>query len=276
MAKSFKLKSGNKPSFKMMGSSPIKQTYGTGLFDATEGITQRTQDFTNLQIEKAKTERDLLLKRAPWSPEVKEKHKEQYESDEMEEFDTGEVDEMGKAIMGKRKVMKDLEEGWDYTAGANLTDPNISRYKSKEEIRQDKKDRKAASKGFESEEGEKYTKEEKYKDRMANLADKYQRARGTGAMGVSFDWKNMLLGGDIASGFKVEPKKDILARKIKKKAAKKTSRELKKTRKTQRRAFKDEQKAYKTYKKKQKKLDVEPKDFDHWKRTLGKKGGGQL
>jgi hypothetical protein len=231
MAKSFKLKSGNKPSFKMMGSSPIKQTV-TGLETPdADAILQRTQEYLDKKAEREEQQRLDRVKYAPWSEEVKEKHKEQYESDEMEEFDTGEVDEEGKAIIGTRKVMKDLEEGWDYTAGTELTDANISKYKSKEEIRQDKKDRKAASKGFGSEEGEKYTKEEKYKDKMYNLADKYQRARGTGGMGVSFDWKNMLLGGSIASGFKIEPKKDILARKIKKKAAKKTSRELKKTRK---------------------------------------------
>jgi hypothetical protein len=261
MAKPFKLKSGNKTSFKMMGSSPIKQTTNDGLDD--DGLYNPVPD---------------IRRSAPWSQEAKDKLKDQYYTGEYESYDTGIEDDPTTDVdesVGTRPRMKNIEEGWDYSTGGEFTDPNVSRYKSKEEIRQDKKDRKLKSKGYGSEGGKKYTKEERYKDRMKNLADKYQRARGEGSYGVSFDWRNMLLGGDIASGFTVEPKKDILARKIEKKASKKKSKELKETRKTQRDAVKAEQKAYKKYKKQQKKSGVEAKDFDHWKRTLGKKGGGQ-
>ena len=90
MAKSFKLKSGNKPSFKMMGSSPIKQT-STGLeTPGADAILKRTQDFKDKQSEKEYLRKEAL-KKAPWSEEVKEKHKEQY--------DTGQVDKDGNPHM---------------------------------------------------------------------------------------------------------------------------------------------------------------------------------
>ena len=193
----FKLRSGNAPKFKMVGSSPLKQedeSLTTSKAEKESGVigdeeskyTPRKQTQAEIDAEKtalAKLEREEILKYAPWQEATKEKYKEEVDGEPM-------------------------------TEGMGLgteTDLDIAKYKSKAEIKHDAKMRKLKAK-----EDAEYTDVEKYRGKQRKLADKYQRARGTGEMGVSFDWRNMLLGGGVVSGFKVEPKKDILSRKMKK------------------------------------------------------------
>jgi len=193
----FKLKSGNKTSFKNMGSSPIKQS-ADGLGDPAAEIQKRTSEYEKAKAaariareEKAaqiQAKRDMMAN-APWTDKAKQRNIEQY--------DTGQVDKYGNPIY------EDPSEG----TGLDVEDDDISKYKSKTQIKHDAKMRE-----LESMSDDVYTDEERYTDKQAGLADRIDRAKGTGKSGLSFDWKRMLLGGDIASGFKIEPKKDILQR----------------------------------------------------------------
>tara|TARA_R100000152_G_scaffold20545_1_gene14543 strand:- start:76 stop:795 length:720 start_codon:yes stop_codon:yes gene_type:complete len=232
--------------FSYPGKAPLKQVvdYTAGMTGAddlqrkweNEQYQKLLEEQNNLLKKQNKKEREQdLIDNAPWSDNIKDKHKEKAYNPE-----TGET------------TGDDLKEGWDYTGGTDFTDPSVDRYKSKEEIKQDKKTRKLKSKlNKQTEEGKflglhtgvtkQYTKKEKHSDKMAYLADKYQRARGTGEMGVSFDWRNMLLGG-LAEGFKVEPKKDILARKIKKKEQKFKAKETKRKAKEERKKLRNKKK----------------------------------
>tara|TARA_R100001594_G_scaffold51939_1_gene85448 strand:- start:53 stop:808 length:756 start_codon:yes stop_codon:yes gene_type:complete len=244
----FKLRSGNKPTFKSMGSSPLHQT-GTGLVggagdNVSEDIKKRTYISKEQQLQKEIDYKELRqaqleqkLEDAPWSKTRKK------ENITMRDKDGN--------IIGET-VSPTGEDGYDYDHDV-MSDENINKYKSKEQIRQDARDRKLQSKSTDN----KYTKDEKYADKMAELGDKYQRARGTGSMGLKFNWKNALLSDGLLGGFSIERKQDIIADKMTKKASKRRDAQLKKERRTAR-------KNYKKYTKNLEKGD-DQMSFDEWR-----------
>ena len=236
----FKLRSGNKPTFKNMGSSPVKQTtdYAANLTGG-EAIKSRTAASKEERLKDEiaykklrETELRKTLEEAPWSETRKKEN-------------ISMVDEDGNPITDKSNVISATGKGgfdYDHTASS---DENINKYKSKEQIRQDHKDRKLKSKMSDLE----YTKDEKYADKQSKRFDKYQRARGTGKMGLRFNWKNMLLGDSIAAGFSVDKQENIIADKMTKAAEKRRDKAFKKEQKDKRKDRKKYYKPYQEYKK---------------------------
>ena len=230
----FKLRSGNSPKFKHMGSSPLKDNHDDGLGNPADEINKRT---TRTKVDKLQDELDYKKKKAaeerrlqettPWNEDVKA---ETATMKNVKKGPEGDVDpETGKItnISGKDASVKtDVGEGgYDYGGDGKLADgtrfdANINKYKTKTQINLDAKQRKLNSKAYDSDGGKKRTKAEKYSDKTQKLADKYQRAKGEGGFGLKFDWKNMLMGGDIASGVSVERKQDLIADRLSKRAQK--------------------------------------------------------
>ena len=201
----FKLKSGNSPKFKMVGSSPAKATDSGLNTPEADAILRRNQQYLDLKAERAaeaQRQQDMI-DYAPWNVQ------------EPGEVDSGIEDD--PTTTGDESKMK-MEEGWDYSTKGD-EDTNINKYKSKSQVKYEKKINKIKSKTddplTEADES-KYTKEEKYQDKLAHLENKQQRARGKGSYGLKFDWRNMLVGDSIASGFSVEKKEDLLGDKIQK------------------------------------------------------------
>ena len=231
----FKLRSGNKPTFKNMGSSPVKQTtdYAANLTGG-EAIKSRTAASKEERLKDEiaykklrETELRKTLEEAPWSETRK---KENISMRDKEGNIVGET------------ISATGEGGYDYTQDR---DTNINKYKSKEQIKQDHKNRKLESKLSDG----KYTKDEKYADKQSKRFDKYQRARGTGKMGLRFNWKNMLLGDSIAAGFSVDKQENIIADKMTKAAEKRRDKAFKKEQKDKRKDRKKYYKPYQEYKK---------------------------
>jgi len=250
----FKLRSGNKTPFKMMGSSPMKQASYANL-DETDAkrIKETTRQTKEKQLEDEIAYKELqdeqlrqTLEDAPWSDTRKK------ENISMKDGET---------------VSATGEGGYDYNQSA-MSDANINKYKSKQQIKQDSKDRKLDSKIS----GNEYTKDEKYADKQLKRQDKYQRARGTGEMGLRFNWKNALLGDGLMAGFSVDKKENIIGDKIKKAAEKRRDKQLKDkrkaTRKTKKAAHKEKvknyRKAYKEYKKGIKGKNMSPISFEDY------------
>ena len=242
----FKMRSGNTPKFKMVGSSPFKQADIAPL-EGNVGLTARNEedralraqallDEENAESQKQanqppsegevrdarKKEIKHLKENAPWTDKAKDQNKEQHGTGEMEEYDTGEVDDEGNAIMGEREIMQDLEEGQGF---GTKTDLNTNKYKSKVEIKHDKKLRGLKSKAQlddpdTDEDESKYSRREKYGDKQEGLLDDYQRSRGTGGNALSFNVLNAITGGSVGSGFSVVAKKDKIAKQMEKNQAK--------------------------------------------------------
>jgi len=232
---SFKLRSGNKTPFKMMGSSPLKQTEDDGLStsdaDRIKKNTKRTklqkyQDEVAYKESKLAREREAM-ETTPWNEDVKA---ETATMKNVQKGPKGDVDpDTGKVtnISGEDASVKtDVGEGgYDYGEDGNLDDKsrydkNVNKYKTKTQIKEDDKQRKHQSKLYDSDQGKKRTYAEKYADKTQKLADKYQRAKGEGSFGLKFDWKKMLLSDSIAGGFSIERKQDLIADKLSKRAKK--------------------------------------------------------
>lgn len=222
----FKLRSGNSPKFKHIGSSPLKET-SDGLYDAASNIqanTRKTKEQMfdqNQAYEKKKRQAETeLIENAPWNEKSKAETatlKGQKGPTKGEDGKTSGKDAITKTDVG--------EGGYKYGGDGSLDDPsrfdaNINKYKTKSQIKEDAKQRKMKSKLYDSDDGSKLTHAEKYANEQQKLADKYQRARGEGTKGLKFDWKNMLLGNSIASGFSIERKQDLIADRMSKKSKK--------------------------------------------------------
>tara|TARA_R100001510_G_scaffold33178_1_gene29684 strand:- start:190 stop:1230 length:1041 start_codon:yes stop_codon:yes gene_type:complete len=222
----FKLRSGNKTAFKMMGSSsPMKET-GDGLDTPNaDRINQNTriskEQKLNEEIDYQKKKRELeqaAIETTPWNENVKAETatlKGQKGPTKGEDGKTSGKDAITKTDVG--------EGGYDYGEDGELGDgtrfdANINKYKTASQIKEDNKQRKLKSELYDSDGGKKTTKAEKYANKTQKLADKYQRAKGEGSFGLKFDWKNMLMGDGIMKGFSIERKQDIIADKLSKRS----------------------------------------------------------
>ena len=214
----FKMRSGNKVSFKNMGGSPAQKVVNiedSGL----EGGTPDIQNY-NKQKEYEKMEAKNLAKL-----------EKKYTSGTLKDLRDYNISEEQKSSGGR--VL---------TEGVDVTDDDINQYKSKEQLKQDKKTRKLTSKLDERGDEEKrdYTREEKRSDKDDLLADKLQRAKGTGSNTMTFDIRNALLGGSLGAGLTLEAKHKVLQRKIDKRAKKALGRKAKEKGKTDRDILKAE------------------------------------
>ena len=247
----FKLKSGNQPKFKMVGSSPVKATatemaVGEGLNTPTAiKIRENMRIAAEQKLENAKAKqkenKELVEYYGDESEPMREKNREKVEID-------------GKMVAPT--------EGTDI----HVKDEDISKYKSKTQIKHDAKMRKLRAK---EEDG--YSDEEKYANRQAKLQDKITRAKGTGGSSLTFDWKSMLLGDSIAAGFKIKPKKDVLAKRKAKHTKGRDTKLAKEESKSIIKAKKYWNKEYKDYVKLQNKNNSSAKSFAEWKESRGKK-----
>lgn len=223
----FKLRSGNKTAFKMMGSSsPMKET-GDDLYDAAANIQKNTAKTKEQQLveeqnyqEKKRSIEQAAMRETPWNEDVKA------ETATLKGQKGPTKGEDGKTS-GKEAITKtDVGEGgYDYGADGKLDDgsrfdANINKYKTSSQIKEDNKQRKLKSELYDSDGGKKTTKAEKYANKTQQLADKYQRAKGEGSFGLKFDWKNMLMGDGIMKGFSVERKQDLIADRLSKRSKK--------------------------------------------------------
>jgi len=236
----FKLRSGNKISFKNMGSSPVKQTD-----DGLVSIGKTDADvFRNNE---AKIE---LLKL-----QNQERERQKLESGESKETPT--VDKLRDRSKKEEQDVSGeiLSENRDAPDGDN----DMNQYKSKEQIKQDNKTRKLISRKNSSDEvgddiydptedrkifgmkvgTKQYTKGERTRDKDAYLADRLQREKGTGENAYSFNWKNALLGDSFASGLTYGAKHKKTQKKINKRAKNAANTETKISGKAERKAIRD-------------------------------------
>ena len=243
----FKLKSGNSPKFKMVGSSPVKATDSGLDTPEADAILQRSQD----RKDKLELQRDMI-DYAPWNVQ------------KAGEVESGKEDDPTTTCDESKMKM---EEGWDYSAEGG-EDANINKYKSKSQIKYENKMSKLKSKRDDAttpEDESKYTKEEKYEDKLTNLENRQRRAKGTGSYGLKFDWRNMLVGDSVAAGFSIEKKEDLLSSKIQKHKDKYRREEETAYIKSVYKGKKKENKAYKKWKKDN---PGEGKTFDFWKNKV--------
>jgi len=238
------MRSGNKVSFKNMGSSPAKQSDEEIGLDTPEAKAIKERDLEksknkDLQatIDALKSNKDVGSERdkrilsgkatdedrakqaaswkasneraekAPWSQQTKEKYGTMYKKDKD-----------GLLTEDAKEAAKD----------------NLSR---RELIALKRQDKENARKG-----DGKITKEERYKINQDNLQRKYKKAQATGGMGVKFNWKNAFTGRGLAGMFDVAPRRDILADKIVRKDKRKTQKENRKATNKETRRLREERK----------------------------------
>ena len=227
----FKMRSGNKVSFKNMGGSPAKQSDGTINIDTEldDGSLYKRNTAKRIELENIDTEKRQL--------------KEQAEADYLTSAEG--IDETADAAYEKKgaydeknrkgNTLDDLAEknkrkagstGWE--EGDNVSDADTEKYKSKEQLNQDKKTNKKISKtnldtqdrksGFWNKVlgPKQYTDTEKKADKEAHLEGKLQREKGTGKSGFSFSLKNALIGDSLGAGLDYGAKHKQTQKKINK------------------------------------------------------------
>ena len=259
----FKMKSGNTPKFKMVGSSPAKQV-NTDLDSGELYNRLRDQEAVNRDLEnKNKSLRDASK---------------DSEYDRDKRILEGKATDKDRAQQTEhRQETEEMKQHmpWSEETKSKYSDPDMAKYaKSRKEIKAERKLDKEKSRSRDSEGGKDITKKEKYDNRTRNLNRKYQDAQATGKMGVKFNWKDMFSGQGIMGGFSVAPKRDILADKIKKRDEKtKTSKKVDATT-TERKNLKKERKLQnkydryvKNYKPQFKDDDEGPVDYEYWKKN---------
>ena len=213
----FKMRSGNKVSFKNMGGSPAKQD--DGLMDANDA--QSAVD--------ARKRQELADQRAS----------DNYIAGSQDGARSTKAKKSDKDILSvenrSNKTLRDLREynvkkeqkasgrKKALTEGANVTDKDTDKYKSKAQINQERKTRNVERRQMEW--GSDKRKTQRVKDKDATIKDKLQRAKGTGKNTMTFNWKDALVGGDLSSGMRYEPAHEVLKRK----QAKRTSKAITKT-----------------------------------------------
>ena len=231
----FKMRSGNKVSFKNMGGSPAKQN--EGLISANE--TQSALDAAKRQElaeQRASDNYDAGLQDGARSTKAKKSDK-----DILSVENRGEKTLKDLREYNIKKEQKASDRTKALTEGAEVTDSDedINKYKSKAQINQERKT--ARTRGITTGETEdrkifgvkvgtrKYTKAERKADKDIRLQDKLKRAKGTGTNTMTFNWKDALVGGDLSSGMRYEPAHEVLQRKIDKRKSKAEYKDARKT-----------------------------------------------
>ena len=236
----FKLKSGNKVSFKNMGSSPAKQTtdYAAALTGG-EDIRKRTEARLLEQQyaeERRKAKRDAISNMPTEEERRQENIQEERKSRGQDIIDPTTGEKTG------RTLGKELVEGKDYKTKETLKQEkktrNYKRKQEKKEATQKVRDaRKKYGKGSQEvkaeKEGRKETrkqvKAQKRLDKTKTLEDRAKRERGTGESKGKVNWKKYLLsGGDAAASVEHDAKYKSTEKKIAKRKAKDEAKQTRK------------------------------------------------
>jgi hypothetical protein len=230
----FKLKSGNKVSFKNMGSSPAKQGYSTELPEGDAGAAsavQSTKDRLLLEQQYA-NERAKARREAVSNMPTEEERRQENIQEERKSRGEDILDETGKKI--GRTLGEELVEGEHYKTKEQLKqDKKTRRYERKQDKKEATKKVKAARKEYgrgsqevkAEKEGRKETrkqvKAQKRVDKTKALEDRAQRERGTGESKGKVNWKKYALsGGDAAASVEHDAKYKSTEKKIAKRKAK--------------------------------------------------------
>ena len=232
----FKMRSGNKVSFKNMGSSPTKQTDATA--DAlAEGLGTGG---LGSEVQGTLTEAQLLERRRKIEHELHKKEEKDFDYKEKKE----EIEDLSKdPSMSEMSTEEYIGSG-----EVEIGDDDVNQYKTKEQIKQDAKTRKAKSKANTETEARKflgmkigtkqYTKAEKAADKKAKLEDQLQRSKGTGEHKFTYNIGKALLADDFGSGIEYKPKEELIQKKLYKTAKKASDKAAKKKGKTDRKDLK--------------------------------------
>lgn len=246
----FKMRSGNKPGFKNMGSSPAKQEddgLNTGVADAIKERNAERLKSSDLQeqldaLKKANstsedqrsrrkqtgkmTTEDRALQAAdreqnardqenmPWSQKVKDQY--------------GDKDKRDGYVKNADGTYEYRDTDEDTTIRERRANNRANREKSKKAmddylLENPKPTDKTKVKEWRKNKNAK-KKELKYSDKTKKLHAKYQDAQASGAQGLKFNLGGLLTGG-ITGAFDTAPKRDILSKKIIKRKAKKVNKE---------------------------------------------------
>ena len=197
----FKLKSGNKVSFKEMGKTPVKQV---------------TPDYTSDDLlgseytPSASSQNDKLLEQR-YREERAEKQREAVAS-----VPTRKERRKANVAALEAQTGKKMVEGEDY--------------KTKAQLRQEKKTRNVKRRQ-ETERGSDARKQRRKEDRDKTLKDRLAREKGTGKSKVTFNIRKAILGGSSAAGVGHRPAHEATQEKIDKRNRRE---EAKKTREVER------------------------------------------
>ena len=236
----FKLKSGNKVSFKNMGSSPAKQTtdYTAGLTGG-EDIKKRTEARLlerQYAEERRKSKRDAISN-MPTEEERRQQNIQEEQRSRDKTIPVATDDGVGEMVVKGEKRVEGGSRDIDYKSKETLKQEKKTRnYKRK----QAKKDVKKYAKDLSKEDREKMgltkknirkaNKEQKRTDKDKTLKDRAKRERGTGESKAKVNWKKYALsGGDAAASVEHDAKYKSTEKKIAKrktKDAKKVTREM--------------------------------------------------
>ena len=222
----FKMRSGNKVSFKNMGGSPAKVTDYTKELTGDASAADAVKNTRASILERKYAEEQRIANQSALNnmPTKQERRDENIQEERMSRSKDGKI---GAKLV---ESIKDRDKRGEFDYG------------SKEKLKQEKKIRKTTSKTNDVTEDRKilgmklpgklgtrkYTKEERRKDKDKTLEDRAQREKGTGKSKTSFNVRKAILGGSSAAGIEKDAAYKSTERKIKKR---KTRQEAKETRK---------------------------------------------
>ena len=194
--------------YKMKGFSGFKSSPAKQDFNADVDASMLNTDFLNLL--KGTTTRKTS-KRDIGVEQIDPKYTKQTDDATGMEIENKEDIGFGK---GTREYLGSRMGGYNIFQDAELReklkDPSVEQYKSKEEIKQEKATALSKALDMTPEEVEagkvrgSISRDEMHAISLQEMESKLQRAKGTGEVGVSFN---------LLSGFRHEPKSDIIARK---------------------------------------------------------------
>jgi hypothetical protein len=240
----FKMRSGNKSSFKDMGSSPAKETeaekssinlagklkpknpYSDGLEGGFTGVGGGTEYERKI----AKFKEELAAKDIEAANDLAEKNAKKIDENSKKIKPT-KAEEETAARKSRTESMNSMP--WNKDVKAKLADPTKTPT-SKREQRANYKAAKENARGEDSPGGTKITKEEKFTAKRNRDITRSNTAAANGDQALSFNWKNAILGGQgLQAGFDIGSKSDKINAKMAKQDANRASKKAAKATKEQ-------------------------------------------
>jgi len=198
----FTLKSGNKVSFRDMGSSPVKQT-----------------DYTQTAVNEGLVDKKANPESNQQQADLSAKTLEAKYREERRKATQDAVSNIPTAAERRAENIK--------AAGTEGQVEGVD-YKTTKELRKDRKARRQERKGIED---PKERRDQKIADKITHLENKRDRQKGTGKSKVTFNWKKAVLGGSSAAGVGHRPAHEATQERINRKknrlARRKKNRSLK-------------------------------------------------
>ena len=230
----FKMRSGNKSSFKDMGSSPAKETeaekssinlagklktknYNS---DGLEGGFTGVGGGTEYERKIAKFKEGQAAKDIKAANDLAEKNAKKIDENSKKIKPT-KAEEETAARKSRTESMNSMP--WNKDVKAKLADPTKTAT-SKREQRANYKAAKENARGEDSPGGTKITKEEKFTAKRNRDITRSNTAAANGDQALSFNWKNAILGGQgLQAGFDIGSKSDKINAKMAKQDANRAS-----------------------------------------------------